>query len=406
MKLITIFLSLLMSVVVGEFQSDPTSYDSAESQAPPVVISGVDNVSDVIDDVDSLVSYACYLSIVEDEISIVADDIYPSSSSCFLCDMDNDGTEELVILDHQKNLGEYSLPGYVYSVYDVENGNTVAKIDHEVLLYDIAGPQGNISAANFLGDTVFVVYYDNGETGSGAHRGREYTIYDTTDFQIITTRYLDYITDYGTEDGVGVIIDYLINGEPCSYDDYYNFVSFIEPVVTAEIYSNDSTDGSMELYELQQLLREALGITVDEPEQTPESSVSPDWFDLPSNTEPDIEPDLLTDSELSEQELIGTWVLDSEYTMNYNGVSLTYMYGSSIKYGNLMTFSSDGYFSYYISFYYGSGTYTLYGNEIYVNLTDGDSGPGEMLLYVSNDGITRIAFDQYGDGNLVFWAKE
>lgn len=109
---------------------------------------------------------------------------------------------------------------------------------------------------------------------------------------------------------------------------------------------------------------------------------------------------------ITEQDLIGEWTLDNEYTMEYTGKSLTYFYGTMLKYGYHMTFGSDGSYEYGVSEYYGKGSFELRDGELYVDLTEGNPFEGKVKLFVMTDDVICIAMDQFGDGNLIFWIKE
>lgn len=113
------------------------------------------------------------------------------------------------------------------------------------------------------------------------------------------------------------------------------------------------------------------------------------------------------DNSLTIENLSGDWTLDSEYTMNVNNKSIMDFYGTSFNGSNpKMTFSSDGSFQYYIAWCYGNGTFELQNDEIITNISDGDPLQGEQTLIITTDnGITRIGLDQYGDGSYIFWKK-
>lgn len=109
---------------------------------------------------------------------------------------------------------------------------------------------------------------------------------------------------------------------------------------------------------------------------------------------------------ITEGDLLGEWVVDEEYTMAFNDMSMWDLYGTSFSdSGNKMTFASDGSFSYYVAWCYGNGSFELRSGEIAVNLDDAEPIQGAMRLKVMTDGVTRIALDQYGDGSLVFWVR-
>lgn len=217
-----------------------------------------------LDELDINTSAACYLPFIEEAIARTA---YNSTTgSGFLYDIDSDDVDELMIINEYDGLGEHNLPGYAYSVYDIENGEVIAKRDKETLFYAAGGPLGYVGVANYLGEIVFVVYIDNGETGYQARRESVYTIYNPDNFQTILSASLGYI------DSDEIIINNCnIDGKSCSYNDYLNIIDTIEPIKIANVCSNNEADDSMGLYELLNFIQELSGIT---PEQAPQITKS------------------------------------------------------------------------------------------------------------------------------------
>lgn len=206
------------------------------------------------------ISVSSYLPVIEAAISETAYD--SATGSGFLYDLDSDGVDELVILNVYAEVGGNSFPGHAYSVYDIENGEVIAKCDKELLFYDAGGPSGYVGVVNYLGNTALVVYIDNGETGYQAHRETLYTIYDPSSLQVIASASLDYVSADTVQ-----VNNCTVNGKTCSYNDYLSVVDAIEPIIIADIYSNDESDGSMGLYELLRSIQEVCGIT---PDQSPQ----------------------------------------------------------------------------------------------------------------------------------------
>ena len=128
-------------------------------------------------------------------------------------------------------------------------------------------------------------------------------------------------------------------------------------------------------------------------EPTTEPSTEP-------STEPPTEPDGIT-----EDDLIGSWKIDSQYTVDQGGMSPRDLYGSAIGNGEGMTFYGDGEFEYFAGACYGEGHYSLNGNEIHLTLAKGDPQLKNNTLVIREGDVLRIGMDQYGDGNLVWWAK-
>jgi len=210
-----------------------------------------------------------YIPIIESEI---AELIYDGAGSCFLYDLDADGFEELVILkDSLAFENDYGdpFPGYGYSVYDYEKGNVITKRDNELLFLDAGGPAGCVAAVKYAGNTAFMVYTDNGETGYRSHRDTIIKIYGPSTFQEIASASLSYIGILGTPDPNEIQVEgCTVNGEACSYQDYLNFEASIDRIVAAEYYDNEASDGSMDLYAM---LRYLKGLPSNAPRQDPSS---------------------------------------------------------------------------------------------------------------------------------------
>lgn len=158
--------------------------------------------------------------------------------------MNNDSVDELVILNVYNNNG--NLPFCGYSVYGIKNGKVTTFFNKEMLFYEVGGPHGHISVANYRGSTVFVVYADNGETGYGAHRGSLYTIYDSYDFQVIAATTLGY-----TQLDESIQADECtINEKSCTYNEYLSFVDSIKPIKTLNCYGTEESEKEMNLNDL------------------------------------------------------------------------------------------------------------------------------------------------------------
>lgn len=109
---------------------------------------------------------------------------------------------------------------------------------------------------------------------------------------------------------------------------------------------------------------------------------------------------------LTAQDLVGDWILDPDFTMATNSQSMTAIYGSIINDSKpQMTFHADGSFEYYVSWCYGSGSYDLQGDTLFLTVDEGEPAKDLTATIFTADGEQYIALDQFGDGTLVFWSR-
>jgi len=114
-------------------------------------------------------------------------------------------------------------------------------------------------------------------------------------------------------------------------------------------------------------------------------------------------------AQISITELLGDWTIDTEYTHINSNKSLFDLYGSSVSDSTpKMNFGFDGSFEYTVGWCYGKGSYILHESAITVTLDEGDPPftNGFTIQICSEEGIDRLAMDQYENGTLVFWQKE
>ena len=118
--------------------------------------------------------------------------------------------------------------------------------------------------------------------------------------------------------------------------------------------------------------------------------------------------EILSDNNDTLRDLIGEWTIDEKYTMEYNNKSMKKIYGSLYYMAgrwSQMVFREDGTFEYGVTEYYGKGNFKVENEIIKVNLAEGDPNTGELELYMETEDISRIAFDQFGDGTKIFWKR-
>ena len=189
-----------------------------------------------------------YIPAVE---ATIADKVTFDGSS-FLCDLDDDGTEELVLYWLCNNLvvdGNIQW-GHVYSIYDIENGMLVTKVDKELVCYDAGAPSGDVFAANYNGRKVLGISDSNSTYVDGTFASYEYyELYDGKTLEKITSA-----TVYRKFESSTVLKCY-VDGNSCNYSEFLKVYNAIAPIVTAEIYTNDGADGSMGLSEMLSYLK-------------------------------------------------------------------------------------------------------------------------------------------------------
>lgn len=148
----------------------------------------------------------------------------------FLYDMDQDGIEELVLL-YQDGAE------YVNSVYDLDEGNVVAKLDKKSLIVLAGAPQGYVEVANYEGRIVFIAYSANGSVeGLTSSRSDWHDIYDAESFEIIASTHLKTVHDYEEDTETK---ECSINKKRCSYEEYLKVVDAVEPIAGTVAWYND-----------------------------------------------------------------------------------------------------------------------------------------------------------------------
>ena len=114
---------------------------------------------------------------------------------------------------------------------------------------------------------------------------------------------------------------------------------------------------------------------------------------------------------LIKDRVVGKWVIDSDYSAEYNNISMYDLYGSAFgDYGSGMEFGENGEFSYYIGAGVGGrGTADYCGDEIYAEITEYESGNSVNLCIwaVESEDDMRLAIEEQGlsDTYTIFWKK-
>lgn len=219
--------------------------------------------------------------------------------------------------------------------------------------------------------------------------------------------YIKYRNQTLEEENVKASIPYInVNGDLCIITKVY------WPVGGGEDFRMFNTNPSAEIEEpylecnLDHSKEVASGNTqLSEPEQSQTTSSEIETSESEfSQTESQVK-ETSSKGTISKEELIGEWKLDSEYTKEYNKMSLREMYGSSFSSSiPLMEFKEDGSFRYYIVYDYGNGSYILEEDGIIVNLTELESGEPMQKFVVDTDNQVRIGMDN--QGLWTFWIKK
>lgn len=105
--------------------------------------------------------------------------------------------------------------------------------------------------------------------------------------------------------------------------------------------------------------------------------------------------------------LTGTWEINTEKTMEENGVSMIKMFGTAFKYGNEMVINSDGTYSYAIGAGVGGkGTWTMNGSQLTYNVTTYEENANETgkISIVENDSAEIMLSTEVYE-YTVYWKK-
>lgn len=199
--------------------------------------------------------YGCYQAPLE---KMISEGVDRERNYGFLYDLDADGIKELVYIGVFKL--EDGVPIYGFSVYDIENGQAVAKLDKVKLLTIAGGPDGYVSLANYQGRTVLVSCAENvSYYGTSASAETHYKVYDAKSLTLIASTDLEY-----TKGSPIRVKRCLINGKSGSYNEYVSMENAIDPIIIADVYGESLSNGSMMDYELLQHIQLLAGVA---PEQ-------------------------------------------------------------------------------------------------------------------------------------------
>lgn len=109
------------------------------------------------------------------------------------------------------------------------------------------------------------------------------------------------------------------------------------------------------------------------------------------------------DSGISEQDLIGIWNVDTDYTMDYNHTSMNDMYGR--PYNDKMTIGEDGYFRYFITYYGGEGSFKLMDDLLEYDVELFEGGKESASLQMQEINGTLYLVQEYWGQYSIFWKK-
>lgn len=189
------------------------------------------------------VSYQLYIPILEKETS--EQNSYADGHAAVF-DVDEDGIDELFIITAYDSSDQQ--PPYVaYSVYDIENGEVVNRINREMLYYEAGGPDGYFGVSAYEGKTWFHVNKDNGETGYGATRRTTDILLSPNDLSVYMSTVVEYVTEEERTDTGCIINDADADLSKCQ-----NTVKKLDNKIACRAYSrgNVNCDSFADLIEV------------------------------------------------------------------------------------------------------------------------------------------------------------
>lgn len=307
-----------------------------------------------------------------------------------------------------------------YSVYNLTNMESIEKviyympiIDGDRLNGELIIPAGTISGSS--GEHEFIakvedkkveVYFESFWGEPDTRYGElKFKTYEEAEQQVASElKEMGYVKEEPEERIQILWWQYLNEEGPYVHIDDKSFLSHY-----AEAMQQKNMEPQEEADEIERETDEREGNISTEivPETTPQDVVPnqpQDTQSQPQNTQSQHG----SGEEVEIENLIGEWEIDVEKFNAVNSDSLSFAYGSGIKYGHSMTLSSDSAFSYYIGISAdGYGTYTQQGNQIVVNITSSDNGCelGEKVCsVVKENGTTYILMD---DGDYqIYWRRK
>lgn len=218
-------------VTAGKSSETDGSVETQESAAE----NQEQNSDDLSEDTseEEQVSYHLYIPILEKETE---DQTKYSDGHAAVYDADGDGIDELLIIAAYPS-SDQQPPFVAYSVYDIENGEVVNRINRELLYYEAGGPDGYFGISEYDGNTYFHVNKDNGETGYGATRRTTETLLDPKDLSVSLSTVTEYVTEDERED-----TGCTINGTESELSKCQNTVSKMTPTIACKVYSEDNVN--------------------------------------------------------------------------------------------------------------------------------------------------------------------
>lgn len=143
-------------------------------------------------------------------------------------------------------------------------------------------------------------------------------------------------------------------------------------------------------------IQKALQYVLEQSEEKPETSQSEENTTEPTPQEED-----------GAEEFIGTWIIDNEYTMEQNGISMMDIFGTGYRYESEMIINQDGSFSYYIGIGNGGeGTWQMKEQKLEYQVAiyeDTGTEYGEIEAEAFQDGEVRLSMS-YGDV-VLYWER-
>ena len=209
--------------------------------------------------------HTLYESVIEELSAKAFSSNWPEDAGVFY-DLDENGTDELIVLHHSQvdyyDMGE-KIPYTVCSVYTIVDGEVMSVLENEALFSDAGGPSGHIYIGKRNGQLRLAV---TGETGGGGGdewygdgHWKEYylegknCICETN----VTYRVHETSDDYGNWLPVYADCDAELNGTEYSYAQYEDWTNEFEIILA--MGSGQRNDGVA----LEQLLSAESGAQLD-----------------------------------------------------------------------------------------------------------------------------------------------
>lgn len=195
-----------------------------------------------IGEVETESDQSLYIQNKDIEEILLTGGVYFTEGEGFLCDINQDGVDELILLWNimvEEDGNQW--PCYVTSVYTVSNNQVVNLLDREPLVADVGGPSGRVAVVKKDGNQYFTICWETGETSGidgieGMERYGEWTRYSMSDVNVLVEDFCEYDVVYHqdeTKEGTAII-----NNDAISYEKYATYTESYEIVKFCDMYTS------------------------------------------------------------------------------------------------------------------------------------------------------------------------